>query len=153
MQKIREADWVAVKAAYANWGEEAARHVQIIGDEHARFCGDTQDIQEALSLLLRSVVPELPDCKQLLIHVSDTQVCFTVSDSLLPITDEHAQERKRISHAVPALEHRWCAIRYADSIARRYGGYLTLRESGGHVAVSMHLMRWRAGQAAQDIEK
>lgn len=141
LARQHEAEWVAIKAAYMNWGEEAAQHVQITAGEVVRFCADPAEIQAALELLLKCSAPDVPSRKHLTIEANDYEVCFTVSDSLWPITDERAETKRTLDASIGDLEHRWCAIRYADITVRRVGGYITLKESNGHLAVSMHLAR------------
>lgn len=136
-----EADWVATKAAYMNWGEEAAQYVQITGEPNIQFAADPNEVQAALELLLKMSVPDCHARKHLTIEMHAHEVCLTVSDSLWPITDERSQSKHEMDASIPMLEHRWCAIRYADIVARKHGGRIGLKESNGHLAVSLHLPR------------
>lgn len=139
--KKEEAEWVAIKAAHTHWGDERAQHVDITCVDTAAFCGSVSEVQRVLEILLGTIVPGMPERKHFIIETTDYEVCFTIADSLLPITDEHAERKHGMTIDIPLLEYRWGAIRHADVVARRYGGYVTLRESNGHVAVTVHLMR------------
>jgi hypothetical protein len=145
-EQKQDAEWVALRAAHANWGDDAPRYVQIAGDTGVRFVADAGDVQSALELLLKSFVPENPERKHLTIEAHNGEVCFTVSDSLWPLTDEGAvdtqlNEKHDLGSWVPKLEHRWFAIRHADAMARKHGGRLSLKESNGHLAVTLHLVK------------
>ena len=111
----------------------------------ARFImADGGHLSRALSEFLASGIVAEPEKKWVALEEDGREARITIADSPLPLTDSRAprvrfDEKADLAPYLPLLAERMVPLLYADAVARRHGGHLSLSKNSAHLAITLHL--------------
>jgi CheY-like chemotaxis protein len=117
--------------------------------EHTRcdskfVMGHADHLTRAIREFLASGIIAEPKDKWVLLEEETLETRITIADSKLPASDSRGpsvrfDEQVNLEKFLPLLKERMVALLYADAVARRHGGYLSLTQIDAKLAVTLHL--------------
>ena len=106
--------------------------------------GHPEHLTRAIREFLASGIVAEPKDKWVLLEEETLETRITIADSKLPASDSRGpsvrcDETTNLEKFLPLLKERMVALLYADAVARRHGGYLSLSQNDAKLAITLHL--------------